>query len=95
MDDTPCYFYSDHHKDFDPFLQQKSQAFFTSETAMKTLAGYVAKILEPDEKKDTRSDFETLLEVIKIYLPFFSDSLFLHFPVVVAILGNKCWIFIK
>lgn len=57
---------------------------------MKTLAGYVAKILEPDEKKDTRSDFETILEVIRIYLPFFSDSLFLHFPVVVAILGNKC-----
>ena len=82
MDDTPCYFYSDHHKDFDPFLQQKSQAFFTSETAMKTLAGYVVKILELDEKKDSGSDFETLLEVI--YLPFFSTSPFLHFPLVLA-----------
>ena len=82
MDGTPCYFYSDHHKDFDPFLQQKSQAFFTSETAMKTLAGYVVKILELDEKKDSGSDFETLLEVI--YLPFFSASPFLHFPLVLA-----------
>ena len=82
MDDTPCYFYSDHHKDFDPFLQQKSQAFFTSETAMKTLAGYVVKILELDEKRDRESNFETLLEVI--YLPFFSASPFLHSPLVLA-----------
>ena len=82
MDDTPCYFYSDHHKDFDPFLQQKSQAFFTSETAMKTLAGYVVKILELDEKRDRESNFETLLEVI--YLPFFSAAPFLHFPLVLA-----------
>ena len=71
-----CYLYrrifealqmSDFHKDCDPFQEQKSKAFYSSQTAMATLARYVIQFAESDvasseTHEQLKGDFEMLLE---------------------------------
>ena len=73
------YTHSDFHKDFDPFLDQKTAAFNTSLGAMNTLAQYVMAFFknQTDTEEQLRLDFETLLEVIKIVCFFFKKLLYL------------------
>lgn len=72
-----CYMYrrifeamqlSQHHTLFDPFFEQKSEAFFSSEKPMQTLASYVMQFVkttnsvEQGGAEKLRLDFEMLLE---------------------------------
>lgn len=70
-----CYLYrriyeilqlSNSHASFDPFFDQKSKAFFSSEKPMETLAGYLIKFIHdtPQNMSDEelRGEFEMFLE---------------------------------
>ena len=65
-------FFSDFHKDFDPFVDQKEKAFCSSKTAMATLAHYVIQFTKGQpasveeamkDREQLRLDFEMLFEV--------------------------------